>query len=165
MKNFAQDQTTGRNLLSLYVDHAADLPNSIDVGSPRFACLLLWDSTEAAADEITGLIHWCLRAGASYVMCWGPGCERVDALVDEILCDPSKEFSTAGHVMTTSHADQPISEAIWFLLRLSWPDDTSFEDTRASLAITVGHRAWADEVDEAFADPDAFVDSTTAADD
>ncbi|WP_431097875.1 DUF7684 family protein [Polaromonas aquatica] len=64
----------------------------------------------------TELSNWLVRSGCLYMMAWGSSCSSWDDSVDmanieqfEFADIPEDKF-----VMTTWHADEPLSEAFWF---------------------------------------------------
>jgi hypothetical protein len=120
---------------------------------PHFACLVAWDASVAPAAEVTALVGRLLRSGCVYVVCWGPGCERVHDLFD--LAD--LELRPDGpHAMSTWHDKEPLSEALWFLLFCTFPDDAYAGGCRAAVGITIGPKEWADEVRAALSSPGEF---------
>jgi hypothetical protein len=153
------DDVMGRQLFSLQLGTAAELPAHIDLRSPHFACLLAWDASRASANSVSALVDRLLRAGTSYFVCWGPDCERVEAIIDEIMAYPGNDFGVPDEsvIMTTAHATESLEEALWFFLTSSWPDEHYVDSTRAALAISVGSLAWAGEIAAALDDVRNFV--------
>ena len=88
-------------------------------------------------------------------MCvWGPNCERVHDIFDEVhvgdgTTEPSFTF------MSTWHDDEPLEEAVWFFLQSAFPPDGEIAST-SYLAITVGNPDWAATVDQALSNLAAF---------
>ena len=153
------DDLMGRKLFSLRLATAAELPPRVDLQSPHFACLLAWDASHATTESVSALVERLLRSGASYFVCWGPGSERVEDTIDELVADPANDFGVPDEsvIMTTSHASEPLEEALWFLLRSSWPEEHYVDSTRAALAISIGSLAWAQEISATFDDLQGFV--------
>jgi hypothetical protein len=152
-------EVTERQLFSLALPTAEDLPARLELPSTHFACLLAWDARLASTASISALADRLLRAGASYFVCWGPDCGRVHDVIDETLTHPGNNFGVPDDscIMTTWHDSEPLKDAIWFFLVCAWPDDHYFESTRAALAISVGSRDWATEISAALQDPREFV--------
>jgi len=150
IREHAHDATHGRRLFSLGLAQPSALP-PLDLPSDRFACLLAWDARAASTDDVTNLVEPMLRAGASYFLCWGPGCERVHDIVDDIAPDGP------GTVLTTWHAEESLREALWFLLTCTMPDDRFRDSTRATLALSVGSADWDAEIVAALENPGEFV--------
>ncbi|HZF31367.1 MAG TPA: hypothetical protein VE907_19790 [Gammaproteobacteria bacterium] len=153
------DDVTGRQLFSLHVASTAELPTRLDLQSSHFACLLAWDASRAPTDSVTALVERLLRAGASYFACWGPDCERVEGIIDEIVAYPGSDFGVPDDsvIMTTSHDAESLEEALWFFLTSAWPDEHYVDSTRAALAISIGSIRWAQEISLALEDVRNFV--------
>ncbi len=155
------DDVTGRELFSLKLASSAELPVRIELPSSHFACLLAWDASRVATDSVFSVAERLLRSGASYFVCWGPDSERVEGIIDDITIHPGYDFGVPHDscIMTTSHGDESLEEALWFFLSSAWPDDHYVESTRAALAISIGSLKWAQEISAALADVRSFVGS------
>jgi hypothetical protein len=121
--------------------------------------LLAWDARGASSDAVSDFIEPLLRAGASYFVCWGPDCERVHDIIDEIISHPDNQFGVPDEscIMTTWHASEPLREALFFFLVNSLPDDHYQDSTRDGLAISVGSSEWAVEIAQALDSPQIFL--------
>jgi hypothetical protein len=159
LREHAFDSTTERRLFSLEIPSAGALPH-LALPARNFVCLLAWDARAASVDEVSALVEPLLRAGASYFVCWGPDCERVHDIIDEIASYPDNDFGVPEDscIMTTWHSSEPLCAALWFFLVNSAPHEHYQDSTRAALAISIGSSAWAAEVVEALDDPREFVD-------
>lgn len=85
--------------------------------------------------------------GCVYVCTWGPDCERVHDQFDE------EDFSLHEEgpwIMSTWHAKEPLSEAIWFALNCTWPDEAFEDECKEVIGIAIANDSWADEIHEAF---------------
>ncbi len=153
------DSVMERRLFSLGIESPAELPRPLDLPAGNFACLIAWDARGAAADSVSAFIDTLLRAGACYFVCWGPDCERVHDIIDEMVSYQANDFGVPqeSFVMTTWHDSEPLREALWFFLVNSWPDEHYHDSTHVGLAISIGSSAWAAEIEEALGDPREFV--------
>jgi hypothetical protein len=153
------DDVTGRQLFSLALASAAELPARIDLRSSHFVCLIAWDATRASTDSISAVVERLLRAGASYLVCWGPDCQRVEAIVDDIVSNPGNDFGVPDEsgIMTASYDTESLEDALWFFLASAWPDDYYVDSTRAALAVSIGSSRWAQEIAVALQDVRGFV--------
>lgn len=133
-----------------------EIPQSLDLGSKHFGCLLVWDATEASADDIHRVAEPLIAAGCVYFVCWGLSCERVHDTIDEL--DPYFE-STGAVVMTTWHDKEPLEETTWFFLNTMWPDPAFETSLKASLAVVIGSDERVTTVRDALDDPRAFTQS------
>lgn len=160
MRERAFDPALQRRLFSVEIDCPTGLPSPLGLPPGHFVCLVAWDARGASVEVVESLIAPLLRAGASYFVCWGPDCERVHDIVDELVCAPDNDFGVPEDacIMTTWHSNQTLREALWFFLATAWPDEHYDATTRTALAITVGSDAWAAEIGEALDHPREFVD-------
>jgi hypothetical protein len=148
-----------RRLFSLALATPAALRPITLLSSRHFVCLIAWDSTTASVETVSTLVESLLRNGASYFVCWGPGCERVHDIIDETVSHPDSDFGVPAEscIMTTWHDSEPLEEALRFFLANTWPDDHYWDSTRASLAISIGSEEWAATIRAALDDPRTFI--------
>jgi hypothetical protein len=158
LREHAFDSLTERQLFSIDIASTIELPR-LDLPAGNFACLLAWDARGASADAVSAFVEPLLRGGASHFVCWGPDCERVHDIIDEMVSYPGHDFGVPEEscIMTTWHASEPLGEAIWFFLVNSWPDEHYRDLTHSALAISVGSSVWAAEITEALDHPREFV--------
>jgi len=148
------DPITERRMFSLAIPTPSELPDLRELPPGHFVCLIAWDARGTTVETISALAEPLLRAGASYLVCWGPDCERVHDVIEQIASHPDDPFGIPDDscIMTSWHDHDPLREALHFFLRFSWPDEHYFDSTRAGLAISVGSDAWANEILEALED-------------
>ena len=140
-----------RDLFFLALDSPESFPPNLQLSSPRFACLLAWDATGVEVKRIAGLARKLLDAGAVYICVWGPDCERVHDIIDEEQIGPNPTLESDRVVMTTWHSDEPLAEAIWFVLHNSWPDKAYQAGCNSTLGLAINSLQWASEIRDAFA--------------
>ena len=88
-----------------------------------------------------------LCRGAVYVCAWGQGCQGLEDAVDQAAVEEELASETERPaIMTTSHADETLGEALEFLSRCAFPDEAYVSDCRSAIAIAVGNPSWADEM-------------------
>lgn len=158
LREHAFDSVMERRLFSMDIPSAAALPPLV-LPTGNFACLLAWDARDASADAVSAFVEPLLRKGASYFVCWGPDCERVHDIIDEMVSCPDNDLDVPEDscIMTTWHSSEPLREALWFFLVNSWPGEHYQDSTHAALAISVGSPAWAAEIAEALDHPREFI--------
>jgi hypothetical protein len=158
-----RDDTSERDLFMIELDGINELPDNLRFRSRYFACLLAWDAREVSEDQIRSLGQNLIDQGAAYFCLWGPDCERVHDLIDEVEVLREQAITDDESVIMTSwHHDEPLCEAIWFVLRCALPDDPYLEDCKATLAISIGSSQWATEIRSALKDPKRFSDQYMA---
>ena len=158
LKQCGRDDVLDRDLFVLELLSPADFPVELSLPSPRFACLIAWDSRDASVDEVASIAQTLLDSGAVYVCAWGPDCERVHDIVDEIEVGLNSPTVVDRVVMTTWHSDEPLAEAIWFVLMNSFPDEGYEDGCGSTVGIAIGSPMWAEELRNAFATPREFVE-------
>jgi hypothetical protein len=129
----------------------------LELPTRHFLCLLAADFSAASDGQISALAKELLDRGASYFVCWGPGCERAHDLIDDVTLLVEPPVPGDSVIMTTWHAGQPLGEALLFLLCAAWPDAAYEETTGCALAVSIGSPAIAAEIREALAHPDSFI--------
>lgn len=87
--------------------------------SPHFACLLASDARGAPDTLLLALADHLLERGLAYFCAWGPDCERVHDLVDQAAMLREVRKGQDYPIITTWHADEPLDEALWFLLNVA----------------------------------------------
>jgi hypothetical protein len=163
IERLGKDETWERDLFTVQLNRIGELPDNLGLPSRYFACLLAWDASEVSADEIRSVGQKLVDQGAAYFCLWGPDCERVHDLIDEV--EAAREEANPDDqsvIMTSWHHDEPLSEAIWFVLRCALPDDPYIDDCKSTLAISIGSSEWATEIRSALSDPKNFSDQYTA---
>ncbi len=153
-----------RHLFSLTLDSPKELPLPLELESTHFVCLVAWDATGIPTETVSAFVKSLLDAGAVYFVCWGPDCERVHDIVDEITSAPESGFPEDSCIMTTWHAQEPLPEALWFLLASASPDQYYDSTCRATLAISIGSDEWSDEIAEAMENPGGFMANVVQSD-
>jgi len=144
----------GQQLFLLELASLDDLPEDLHVGGGYFLCLLALDARASSDDDLLTLARRILRRGAVFVCTWGPGCERVHDLVDQVDTELNPNSTEDSVVLTTCHADEPLSETLWFLLNAASPAEDYVADCRAALVITMGSSSWSSEVRMALSPPE-----------
>jgi len=59
--------------------------------------------------------------------------------------------------MTSSHENEPLAEAIFFVLRCAYPDEGYEEDCGSTLGIAIGSPSSAAEIRDAFSNLERFI--------
>jgi hypothetical protein len=105
--------------LDAWHDFASDPTwQAIDEG---FALFLASDASVVSPDVLVAFGEWSIGQGMFWLSTWGPDCERVHDIVDEV--DVGEGAGTERPVvMTTWHANDPLDEAL-FLFWWAFPDE------------------------------------------
>ncbi|MFG0318293.1 MAG: hypothetical protein ACF8XB_13540, partial [Planctomycetota bacterium JB042] len=117
-----------------------------------FACLLVWDAAGIPVEAIVRVADALLDAGGVAFDVWGADCERVHDVLDESALERDPDPTLESVIMTSWHADPPLSEAIFSFLEVTPAGETY--DVRRGLAVLIGEDpARARSVAAALADP------------
>ncbi|MEI9894692.1 MAG: hypothetical protein WDN28_12585 [Chthoniobacter sp.] len=141
----------------LYSEIVRDFAALADLRPPsaHTVLLLVADSTGVHTDIVSAVAEQLFAIGLTYLCVWGPGCQRVHDIFDEVYVGDSR--SEPEHsFMSTWHHDEPLDAALWFFLHCANPDAADLSST-SFLAVTVGNEPWAAAVEHALADTSAFV--------
>jgi hypothetical protein len=153
------DEVSERNLFALYLETPESFPDAFTLCSPRFVCLLAWDSWDIDVQRIADFAAKLFDAGAVYVCVWGSDCEGVHDVIDRVDVGPNPPQIVDRVIMTTWHSGEPLTEAIWFALRSTNPDEGYAEGCDSTLGISIGNLSWHEEICIAFRDPAGFCSS------
>jgi len=137
-------------------DSIGQLADHIKPTSQHFGMLLVMDAKRIDSDEIFGLADKTLTAGLVYLCAWGPGCERVHDLFDEQYLTRElgprpwgEDASTRKWddvLMTTSHADESLEDALWFFVHSAIPTASYRRTCTDWVMAVVGNREWEQEI-------------------
>nr|HMQ23048.1 hypothetical protein [Planctomycetota bacterium] len=148
LSKLAYDAFTERRLFGLVARTPQDVPPLLQELESRFVCFLAWDARDVPVSVVSALVEAMVRAGAVYFVCWGPDCERVHDIIDEVVSDPDNTLGLPPEavVMTTWHADDKLADALWFFLVNAWPAAPFDDSASIGLAVTIGSDPWAQVV-------------------
>jgi hypothetical protein len=114
-----------------------------EIGEP-FVLFLALDATLLAGEAIDSLAVTADEAGITYLCAWGPNCRRVEDGFDVAIVNRRLETDSDRFVMTTSHANDNLEDAVWFFAEVAWPAEPERSDLW--LAASVGNDAWAERI-------------------
>ena len=153
LKQHGINPASSCSLFSEFVTDFAALEH-LNFPSAHTVLCIVADARNVHADTLSRLAERFLVSGLIYVCVWGPDCERVHDIFDEVhVGDGGTE--PAFTFMSTWHADERVEEALWFFLQCAFPPDTPIETT-SYVAVTVGKADWATRVENALSDLPAF---------
>jgi hypothetical protein len=152
----AHDDVSERELYLLEVDQLAEIPKTVFLSSKYFVCLTVADNTMFQDVEIRNLARTLLESGCAYLCSWGKDSDRVHTLADLEAIELEATLLNAELLMTTSHEDEPLSEALWFAFNSAWPDDECLDECRSILVMVIGNHDWGLECKEALSDLSGF---------
>jgi hypothetical protein len=122
-----------------------DWPIRLDLSSRHFGVLLICDGRKIQNSTVFTVAERIISQGLAYFCSWGPDCERIHDLFDEVLVgDGSAPPHDDPIVMTTWH-DEPMEEAVWYSLYLSVGAGEYETTCRSWIIVPVEMADWAEE--------------------
>jgi hypothetical protein len=132
-----------RRLFSLSIPNLASFPPKPELTSPNFVLLLACDARVIEASAIATFASSIIDQGIAYLCAWGPDCERVHDIFDEVHVmreiDEKREYP---RVMTTWHNDESLDEALWYMLNSAYPYEALAKTCKVDLAVSVANDQW-----------------------
>lgn len=119
-----------------------------------FTLLIAGDATGLDDDAILSVARSLIDRGLVYLCAWGPDCERVHDLFDRAAASLEGALAEQFY-MTNWHADEPLREALSYLLNTAFPADDYFDEC-AAIAVSIGNNDWAKEIEAALRDIPRF---------
>lgn len=119
------------------------------VARHHFVLFLAWDARTTADETVLEFARALLRGGLSYIVAWGPDCERIHDIFDDadILENPaSNEADTESVVMSTWHANEQVEEALWFAVNAAYPAAPYDTTTISTIAAVIANEDWTKDV-------------------
>lgn len=151
--------SNAENPYPVFAAHVAELAEvfRLDFPSKYFTLLLCADFQNSPVKEIAELAARLMNSGNVYFCAWGPACEKAHDIYDEEIVHRDLEGRLAYHVDTTWHDDEPIEEALWFVLFTAMVADEHWEKC-STVVVSVGNEGWRDRLEEDLHDIAAFND-------
>jgi hypothetical protein len=127
-------------------------PSNFRVPSKRFRLFVAADVARSSIEVLSTFAEAALAQGMVYFCAWGPSCERLEEIVDEIVVGDGSDG--AGYegptrndvIMTTSHKTDTLDEALDFFAEWAIPTEGFAPDSDYWVAVTVGNSSWAASV-------------------
>lgn len=132
-----------------------------------FTALIAADARTVGHEAIRALAAAMLAQRCACVAAWGPDCERVHLLFDDAYVSwPSHgAFRRWGRwrttwseeipfLMTTDHADESLSSALWYAVYLGGPSGDGYYEDRRPAFVALVEPQFRDEVRRLLVDPE-----------
>jgi hypothetical protein len=107
------------------------------------------DVSKTSVGALSDFADAALTRGMVYFCAWGPGSERFEDVVDQtVVGDGSDEGPYEGPgrydvIMTTSHLNDTLDEALDFFVSWAIPTEGFAPDSDYWIAVTVDNAGWA----------------------
>lgn len=156
-----QKDGLGRDLFYLFLPDFKEFPTHLELPSKNFGLLFACDVTSVKGEILLSWADNLIDNGLVYFCAWGKGSQETENAVD-IACVEKKmrgevdDNNNGYFVMTTSHDDEPLNEALWFALNLSYPDEKYVKDCESNLIIVVENKDWHKQILAGLSDVESF---------
>jgi len=118
--------------------------------SPNFGLLLAMDAQSIDSGQIGDLAEKMADKGLAYLCAWGPDCERVHDIFDEIEVQRDLEKEDDSVIMTTWHSDESLEECLWFFVNSAFPDSAYEQSCKDWIIAPLGNEEWEKLIRDAF---------------
>lgn len=132
-----KDPVLGREIYLLPLSQLNAMPDTLHLPSPHFAALLVADTASLNVETLSNFCRKLIDSGCAYFSAWGPGCERIHDVFDELHVITTLDNPTASTLMTTWHSDQSLDETLDFFLSHTLPDPAYSTTCNTSLLLPV----------------------------
>lgn len=138
MDKLGREATFDRDLFFLQLARPGEIPKRLELPSPNFACLLVWDAAGESPDTISKVVTSLVDSGCSYFCAWGSSCELVHDIFDEVEVGDGLDYDEAACAVTTWHADDSLDGVLNYFQTHTDPVDRLRKTTKAAIAIVIG---------------------------
>lgn len=135
-------------LFEVYSSERLEIPARSN--SKYFSLGLFVDSSRFRNEEVHAFARECFTKGLSYLVAWGPDCERVHDLFDDELIDKrgNDRYVPAGSssddvVITTWHANEPLAKALFYFVYCAYPTEVFEREWKHRMLLVIGNENWA----------------------
>ena len=135
-----------RFLLSATVSGPKDFSSPINIHSKHCVLFIAIDARPMSVDEVSNIANWAFDQGAVYLCVWGPDCERVHDIMDEVLADRNFNETDEDVVMTTWHDDETLEEALWFAVNSAFAVGAYEQTCKTLVAVTIENQDWGSQI-------------------
>jgi len=147
MKLWARSDILERRTLVGSADDLHDLENGIEAPTSHFVLFVAADTSGYDGPTLVAHAEGLIRAGASYVCCWGADCSRFHDAFDEADLAVNGDVSDSRFIFTTWHEEEPLEEAAWFALNSAIPAPAYAPTTGTVILVAIGNDIWATRLD------------------
>jgi hypothetical protein len=144
-----------RQLYLAQLTRLEDWPTELEEPAKPFVVFTAFDAKHLTDDKLLRFARQLLGQGCVYACSWGPEALRLhnafdDAAINaELAGQPYVDEDDV--VMTTSHEDESLDDALWFAVFTAYP---AYDEVAAVLAIS--EPTWACEIESRLADAEQW---------
>jgi hypothetical protein len=145
-------RATGRRaLFGGHVESVGALAMELIRPSENFVLFLALDGCALPAKKLAAVAETALRAGASYLCCWGPECSRFHTRLDGAERSVFGAAQDDRLVMAACREGETLEQALWYAVHVAEPSPRYVESTHSVVAVAIGNRAWGSRIEACLA--------------
>ena len=139
-------------------------PSDLQISGPYFRLFVAADTSKVSTTQISQFAQGALASGMVYCCCWGPGCEKLHDIIDEVIVaeelkgKPIPRPSPNDTVMTTWHDNESLQEAVEFFLVSAVPTAGYGVNSCSAVAMSVSNSGWGETIRETLTQLGATLD-------
>jgi hypothetical protein len=123
----------------LAVSSFEELGAKMQRATPWFTMFLLWESPNTEIEFLAKRLRPLVDNGLVYLCAWGPGCEEMHDAIDQIVTEREQAgCCLSATVMSTSHPDESLGDALWYFNTQAVPDDPEVFANFSRYAVAIG---------------------------
>ena len=140
-----------RGRLAGFARSLGDVPALVESVPSPFVLFLAADRASATDKQWGDVARVLLQLRLAYLVAWGPGCRDVEDVFDLVFVEETDIEGTIanaaeGVLMTTSHPEEHLEQALWFAIHTASPDVDYTPECPSTIAIAVGREEWHDRI-------------------
>lgn len=137
----------GRALFGGRVDSVTSLAAELTRPGEHFVLFVAMDTCEMPKTALASVASTAVRAGASYVCCWGPECSRFHDVLEGAGRTCGRFACDGGIVMTACQQGKSLEQALAFAVHVARPGPQFEASTRAVIAVAIANPAWGSRIE------------------
>jgi hypothetical protein len=145
-----------RQLYLAQLTRLEDWPTQLEEPARPFVVFTAFDAKRLTDDELLKFARQLLDQGCVYACSWGSEALRVHNAFDDAVVDArlAGQLYVAEDdvVMTTSHEDESLDEALWFAVFCAYPE----HDKDGGVLVAISEHTWAGEIESRLADAEQW---------
>lgn len=145
MKRYDKTDSIPYQFYSSKIENISELVD-FEYPSTYFVLFLAANFNKIQNKAIFEIAKKLINRGLVYICTWGPGCEKAQDAIDLANVMWEKEQGKEFLVMSTSHKDESIDEALWFAIFLAIVGD-EFWNECSTIAVTIEQNNWAQQIE------------------
>lgn len=127
-----------------------ELDEKMQRTTPWFTMFLAWESPNIDPEFLTERLRPLVDNGLVYFCAWGEGAEEMHDAVDQIVAEREQcGCCLSAAVMSTSHPDENLGEALSFFNEHALPEDPEVFANFSRYAVVIGSEAFAHRLRQA----------------